>query len=76
MCFIGSVGKHTDLRPLCTVVVLAVGGSNAVSGFYGFIADRPHSIGYILKSLNLEVVGESSQSTFQRSEDEKKSLKT
>lgn len=75
MCFMGSVGKHTDLRPLLTVVIQAVGVSSAVSGFYGFIADRPHSIGYILKSLNLEVVEELSQSTFQPSEGIKKNLK-
>lgn len=47
VCFMDSVGKHTDLRPLLTVVILAVGVSNTVSGFYRFIADRPHSIGYV-----------------------------
>lgn len=35
------------LRPLLTVVILAVGVSSTVSGFYGFIADRSHSIAYI-----------------------------
>lgn len=47
MCFMDSVGKHTDLRRLLTVVILAVGVSSTASGFYSFIADRPHSIGYI-----------------------------
>lgn len=51
MCFMGSAGKHTDLRPLLPVVILAVGVSNTVSAFYGFIADRPHSIDIYLKII-------------------------